>query len=100
MARYPAVFIRYLSFLPIVQLTIQAINLHCLPVFWLNQRENVCLMNRVHQPLHDLRQLEPVRRLNVEREHRSLQFKPANLKLIAPIRFAEGAVEVAGLRPA
>jgi hypothetical protein len=46
-------------------------------------------MNKVHHPLHDLGQFLPVRRLDVEYEHRPLKLKLAHLKGKNPFRVAE-----------
>jgi hypothetical protein len=48
-------------------------------------------MNRVHQPLYDLGQLQPVGGLDVERERRPLESKPAHLEGKHPFRVAEYA---------
>jgi hypothetical protein len=50
-------------------------------------------MNEVHHPLHDLKQFLPVGGLNVEREQRPLEHKPAHLKGKDPFRISEHPVE-------
>jgi hypothetical protein len=50
-------------------------------------------MNEVHHPLHNLGQLETINGLDVEREQRPLEHKPAHLKGKDPFRISEHPVE-------